>query len=294
MATENIYQYMASLPVGEEMESIDALTVTATGLSGKLTISLILESMADILSVEKAVPFKFKGASGWSRGSVRYADKWDTRQNREWVILMVTGKTSERAYSVLSRISQPDVKVTRIDIAIDIKLRERVLGLCRRVKDSNDGRVNMSLVESLTGDTLYVGSRESDKMLRIYDKSSEYGEELGMVYRWELEAKGDTAPVIYEIATRANREELSDIVFGASREMGAPTPKYGVFPKIKSERITASSSEMKLNWLRNQVKPTVTWLRKLGLDKEVSDALGIENLTQGSFIDQNGEVKYTH
>lgn len=285
----NIYEYMQGLNTIDSAAGVDALTLTATGLSGKLTIDMILHNLQEALDVEESKPFKFLGASGWSKGSVRYADKHNKVNGRLWAILMITGALSNDAFEVLKKMSDPQVRVTRIDVCVDIKLRERVLGLCRRLKDSAKGSANLSLVESLTGDTLYMGSRQSDMFVRMYDKSSEYGEELGRVYRWELEAKGNLAQEVYEQVKGDFFATCEDVVFGAVRKFGVAAPRQGQFPDFKMKKVTASSAEMKLNWLKSQVKPTVTWLGRLGLREEVFEALGIAGGRQLSLIDQNGE-----
>lgn len=290
----NIYEFMSSLEPVNLYTGIDALTITGTGLSGKLTIDFVIQGLSELLMLDEVKPFRFQGARGWSRGSVSYADKMNNRTSREWAIVMIRGAMARRAWEIAEKFDLSDNKVTRVDVCVDLKLRERVLGLCRKLKDGHKAENTPQLIEGITGDTLYYGSRQSDKFARIYDKSAEYGEEIGNVYRFELEAKGEVARGLAELMQSENGGMWKeDIVFGALKDMGCPVPKQGVFPSINRQMVNLSSAEMKLNWLRTQVRGTVKHLVSLGLEQEATEALGLESKLQGRFIDENGQVVYT-
>lgn len=271
MKTQNIYELIHSLPIDGTAQCIDALTVTATGLEGKLSIATILHNMADVLAIEPQKPFRFNGASGWARGSVRYADKKNEALGTIWSILMVTGPNSEEALRLALKVG--DLKFTRIDIAVDIKMSERILGLARKLKDGYKGKKEVKLIESLTGDTFYCGSRESDVMVRIYDKSSEYGYELGRVWRFEVEYKGARAESVANYVAMQGSNGIPDLLWTSLKSSDLPSPVWGQTVDIKSQKVTMTSSERKLAWLGTQVKPTVKWLMSLGKTEEIIDQL---------------------
>jgi hypothetical protein len=86
---------------------------------------------------------------------------------------------------------------TRIDIATDVKLEQPFdiggwysMAECGKAKTKAK---KTALMISDTGKTLYVGSRTSEKYLRIYDKGGEQGGEQGVWLRAELEVKGRAA-----------------------------------------------------------------------------------------------------
>lgn len=274
MATKhnNIYEFMHNLPVEGLASGVDALTITATGESGKLSISLVIHSLKCYLDVEEQKPFRFIRATGWQRGSVSYAE--EVRQGKKlWCILMVRGKIAEEAFQTALLLD--NIKYTRVDCCVDIMLTERVPKLTRRLKDTYKGSFEPVLIESLTGDTLYVGSRESDIYIRIYDKSMEYGRQLGTVWRFEVEFKGTKAPVV---ANRLKVDGLAiskDIVWTALRSRDLPTPVIGTTVDIRGQLVTVSSAEMKLAWLGRQVRPTVKFLTSLGMKDEVYEQLGL-------------------
>jgi len=130
----NIYDYMHSLPVDGLECGVDALTITSTGLDGKLSIDLVLHSLARYIETQKVKPFRYQGAEGRCWGSVRYAQKWNELKRQQWAILMVTGEQSPGALKESLRVK--DVKYTRVDLCIDVFMRERVLGLPKKLKDT--------------------------------------------------------------------------------------------------------------------------------------------------------------
>lgn len=267
----NIYQYISELPIEGDSQAVDAMTVTATGLEGKIAIGLVLEDMREYLDVQQKKQFKFGGATGWQKGAVRYAEKTREDLGKLWAILMVTGEQSEVGFRIASSLDA--LRFTRCDCAVDIFMYEKVLGLPRLIKDNYKGKSKIVLFESEIGDTLYVGSRESDAYLRIYDKGKAYNLEQGRVYRWEVEYKGALAMPAVEKVRDGGRGAIRELVFGEAKHKSVPSPIVEGQRGIKRERVTVSSAEMKLAWLARQVAPTVGWLNRLGMRDEVIKAL---------------------
>jgi len=273
MPSENVYEYMHNLSVVAQAETVDALTLTATGLEGKLSISLVIDAMRDRLILEEKKPFRFRRATGWTRGSVSYAE--EIKQGvKLWCILMIKGELSEIAFTIAQKLD--DIKITRLDIAVDIQMTEKVSQLPRKLKDTYRGVFPVSLIESLTGDTLYCGSRESGTYIRIYDKSEEYGLDLGYVWRFEVEFKQERAQVVAELLKKQGIAIAQDIVWTALRSRDIPSPRVGQTVNLKARKVTMSSSDMKLAWLGRQVRPTVTFLKSIGRLQEVYEQLGFE------------------
>ena len=96
--------------------------------------------------------------------------------------------------AVIAAIVENDLKPTRVDVAIDIKnAGTTVIHFYDQYRKGHAGRKYVtSFVEGTTGATFYIGSRTSEKMVRIYDKAAEQGESGDWV-RFELECKGDAA-----------------------------------------------------------------------------------------------------
>lgn len=272
---QNIYEFMHSLPIEGDTSQVDAMTITATGLEGKLSISLVIETLSKYLALEEKKPFTFRKAKGWQRGSVSYAEETN-ELGKLWAILMVRGEQSTSAFQTALLLD--DVKYTRVDVATDVMLLEQVTQLPRKLKDTYKGKFKVTLIESLTGDTLYVGSRESGVYIRIYDKSNEYGKDLGYVWRFEVEFKSSKAPVIAEHLKRSGIEIASDIVWTACRSRDIPTPLIGRTVDIRGRKISVSSIDQKLAWLGGQVKPTVKFLMSIGRGGDVYEKLGLPEI----------------
>lgn len=114
------------------------------------------------------------------------------------VLVVLSGRTlSELDWrKVLIFLLDRGGRFTRLDLAMDVW--DDGFDAVELYNRFNAGNVvtrsrRASLVQSNTGDTFYVGSRTSEKFLRVYDKGGEQGEEQGNHWRIELECKGMAA-----------------------------------------------------------------------------------------------------
>lgn len=120
------------------------------------------------------------------------------------------------------------------------------------------------------GDTLYVGSRQSDSFIRIYDKSKESKDEMyeGAV-RFEVQFSNEAARIAYKSLSRASfsPHRCAQIVAGsmANRGLGLPEWVSVEEPVLCQVRKEASDLDTKLLWLRTQVAPTVETLLASGV-----------------------------
>lgn len=113
--------------------------------------------------------------------------------------LLAVGENISGLLGYVARLQA--VNVTRLDFAVDVR------GMGARpehLKDAFEAGKGITGAQSAnfvagrkrngerTGETLYVGSRSSDKFLRVYDKAAQMGLD-GDWIRVELELKGDAA-----------------------------------------------------------------------------------------------------
>lgn len=207
--------------------------------------------------------------------------------------------SGESAMEVIWYLTPYRAKVTRLDIALDVRynglLNERILEhesrILRAMREAGvRERKTSKVVNSDGGMTLYVGSRSSDNMMRIYNKEIESGDsEYKGIIRYELELKGRRSQKAWRT--------IRDIVHGddASRKSGlasrlistvhAHLAPYGIdlpivdhgeaIPLAVSKRHT--DNEISLEWLRSQVRPTIKRLVKTGMMPEVIEALGLRD-----------------
>jgi DNA relaxase NicK len=107
-----------------------------------------------------------------------------------------------RGFALWCQLNLPVLRVSRIDIAIDdfdkAVSPNQIIEALKREEYSGFKKADIVINHCSTwgGWCLYLGRRESDKILRVYDK---YAESKGAInsYRWELEAHDSYAQVIF-------------------------------------------------------------------------------------------------
>lgn len=117
------------------------------------------------------------------------------------------------------------VRITRLDFAIDIlntEIQPEDIYNAYNERRCVSPAKTATFVESKTagardGKTVYVGSRASGRVVRIYDKAAEQGEVEGNWLRIELEAKAPMASAIAEAMVRhgiapAGRKALAEFL----------------------------------------------------------------------------------
>lgn len=272
----DIYSYLETIEP-DHYVGVDALTVTAKDEKSILGISAAIQSLEHYLDVEDTKQFKYNGAVGWTKGPVAYAMKHNALQKKLWAILMVRGPIAQEvlAYKVF------DLRATRVDLRADVKLHRPVKELARIYYDTFKGdRANARLIDTLTGSTFYPETNRSATYYgRLYDKSAEYGEDLGTVWRYEVEIKRSAADQIADILLECHDIEtfVSQSVFGImSEQWQLPVPANGVKPRLNYVGITSVTTEKKLDWIKRIVAPTARKLQSLGLEDELIEALGID------------------
>lgn len=179
---------------------IDWLTYTVSDLSSVRSMQAIFPEN-EIISA----PGEVKGKNFYNSGMQLIAGRveWHTEKPEMRVLWTFTGRdldkwrklgfTDARLVSFVSKL--PRVNVTRLDFAIDVFADANPLD----IKEAWDaGKVNTrakscSIVERRTrkgtrGVTVYLGSRQSTKLLRVYDKAKQMGEKSPRT-RIEIEVK---------------------------------------------------------------------------------------------------------
>jgi len=240
----NIYDFLEGIdPL--TFVGVDALTLTGKSPLSAIGIRAAVTELKQKLETEPVKPFNYQGAKGFSQGSMRYASKTDHYGFTTWAILMVTGPLA----SDVVRWHSMDLKATRLDFRVDVVMKEACPDLASRLYRvcKMQGRV----IESLVGSTYYPQENRSRTYYgRVYDKSPEYGEDMGKVWRWEVEIKRDAANSITEtlLDCHSPSEFIEDTVFGIFNEQWAvPVPKPGLKPIVNYVGGSVISPEQKLD-----------------------------------------------
>lgn len=179
------------------------------------------------------------------------------------------------AVKMLKWALDQNARPTRIDLAIDVfdvEIDPQALAQSPRVKTAPGSARKWSFVKGHDkGCTAYVGSRKSDKFLRIYDKAAEQGIEGGLWTRFELELKGDAARAASVQMWMLTDEERPAFIKGLIRALFNPDDE--LFQAIMDAPAVALATQKDthdgtLTWLMNTVSKTLanTMLRRSDID----------------------------
>lgn len=164
--------------------------------------------------------------------------------------------------AVLRQALSMGANITRIDIAIDA-YRLLLLGSMKLWLDHGDAETrarDWNLITGRTGQTLYVGSRTSEKFLRVYDKAAEQKQD-GPWYRIELECKGDFARGVALHVDANGYDYYGDVI-----KSFCDFPQYAPWQEILTsptllEGISKPDKQRdSFGWLMRSVAPTVAKL----------------------------------
>jgi DNA relaxase NicK len=217
--------------------------------------------------------------------------QWNEERPEMRVLSQYSGATLNRyrdcdmqAATVLEIHSyKPETRLTRIDLAFD--LRDTGFGIQAKYMNLKHGEVKCStskadlIVGTTGGTTLYIGSRQSDKFLRIYDKAAEQ-QIPGDWVRVELEIKGDTARELGKIILLNSSEaQLAKIAKSMLWSMVQFPDEIWQHLCADSSPVTFTISHKKSDnlksWLADQVAPAIADYLLRGGDKDILDQLDI-------------------
>ncbi len=233
------------------------------------------DNMLGLLTRERRWKFMSYEGTGFP-GSIRVGFS----EQLGWIAI-----ASSSSASVWSKLTGAASKVTRLDLAITQNLLFAIPEVPRRyyeaLTEEDTGARNYSLIQNTKqGQTLYVGSRRSEKFGRVYDKGVEEGGALpGFRYRWEVEYKKPTSDELARALIAVKGREADAITalvyeFFDNRGVSPLFRKLGDSVVLKtSARVT--SLDRKLNWIRSQVRPSIGEIIMAGRSKDLFTAFGI-------------------
>jgi hypothetical protein len=185
-------------------------------------------------------------------------------------------------------------RVTRIDLAVTVRTAEpdphvaaNAYELASLWWDEHPrSAAPWSIRHKQKGDTTYVGSRESDKFLRIYDKMAECkghhdarnAERYENCWRYEIECKGHPAGLIALTADRALDQTayVRGVMNHYLHTHGIEPIYTDASPCIPLPGFTRrTDAESRLFNLGRNVRPSLDWLRDAGYAEEALAILGL-------------------
>lgn len=240
--------------------AVDYLTVTCWLPE---TYDTLLELMTLRDDPDKCEESKMMWYSGtrcnWENGSAF----WGTGENNHKLhhIIQVSGAVSDSAAFALAHRERRYWKVSRFDVQITISLPEwyksRALVETLRSDDWPHRSRKVTLIDGDGDDTVYVGSRYSERYIRIYVKEKDW-------LRFEIEYKGDLAEKAFD------RYQKAPFIAGAGLLVSeiVRLPRHPVLQEylnvlgkanqidIQTAKPTKTPSKT-FKWFRRQVYPAL-------------------------------------
>lgn len=196
---------------------------------------------------------------------------WTSKRDDMGVNVLFTGRPlkeiHDRGYNtfeMLKALFEAEFKFSRIDLAIDIfDVKIDLEELQRAPRTGSVNKLPVLIKDGPNceeGATLYVGSWQSDKFIRIYDKAGEQ-ELSGMLwYRCELVVKGKTATKIVAKIILMTDNEVGKFTQGVV--LGMYNPENETFQSAMDatpERVssTKDTSHNTYDWLMSSVSKTL-------------------------------------
>jgi hypothetical protein len=264
--------------------------ITAT-VGGKYR-SRALRDLAEVLAEQEAALGNKLGKwtthsyQGERMGRVAYGETPDDK-----AIIQLSGDfAAQHLRAVLPLVDT----VTRIDLAVTVRTPERDPTVAENAfyfaADWYDEHPRSAapwrIQHKKRGDTTYVGSRNTDTFLRIYDKQAECeghhddrnAERYQNCWRYELELKGKTTSIIALAADRATdpAAHVRGAITHYLHRHGIPPVYTDHSPCVILPGFTRrSDAESKLYNLGRNVRPSLDWLRDAGYADDAMAMLGI-------------------
>lgn len=201
-------------------------------------------------------------------------------------------------WSLVFRLSRSErINITRIDIALDtsVKLIDKI----RKSIDSNKyisksrsiSYICKSGKDSTRTETIYLGSRSSDLMIRIYDKAVEQGLEDTAWERWEIVLKREKIKEAIPLLEKDISKTFKDILYTyfrplkkiESNKSRSKVETWYIKFLGKVEKISLykepvqKTIEDKWHWVERQVAPTLSLLALAFDNTEFLSGLALGN-----------------
>ena len=205
-------------------------------------------------------------------------------------LVNISGERAQDGFNVVywasPHISRLDVQCTFRDSASDGSIARNAVAAVAKAntKLGSASQREATIIESLSGGaTCYVCSKKSEQFARIYNKEAESGEDRYKgCWRYEVQLKNKlatNAATIFRLSEYAQPNQAAVFVRQWLRKRGvqAPWTAEAELYALPSEKTTNSDVESRLRWLREQVRPAIRRLIKLGLRDSILEALDLQD-----------------
>lgn len=262
---------------------LDWLTITeVNGVETGYLMQAAYEAKKELYG-ETAIskPWRAMGYQGTRVGQISSGIRGDGEG-----IMICSGESASRVHRLLD--INP-TRVTRVDLQVTLalaKVKQSYAADLYRMLPHLPGTTRLAKVTtfygSVTGDTLYLGRRDADVSLRIYDKSLDFDYPvLGAAWRYEVQYRRDAAKTVM---VKLVKEE-TPVLFIAGQVMAELKKRkilssFGAGSKISAieVKVRVASVESQLDWLARCVSPVILKLIDLGYEQEAIHALQLKTI----------------
>jgi len=226
---------------------------------------------------ERAVPFRLRGYHGVAVGRVAWGDRPDGS------LLQLAGAPADLEASVLLPLAS---NCTRVDLAVTARVPKRLgspvvkgykAGLTYQPERGKPPAYSL-LQHSQLGATLYVGSPDSDRRGRVYNKFTQSQQEYyAGCFRWECQLQRRLAPkAAARVLAQVDRKAyIKAYVARYFSERQVPVYFDPKAPDVALDTFRPRTSDLsRVMWLGRAVAPVVQGLIARGRWAEVQAALG--------------------
>jgi len=201
--------------------------------------------------------------------------------------------SGERAQGGFDAVYNGLPHVSRLDVQTTVRLPARNPNIATDARDAVDRankwlssarRRNATIIEDLRGGaTCYIGSIKGRQYARIYNKETESKEaQYERCWRYEVVLRNDMAG---QAAEMCKMSEYAQPVWSSmfvrqwlrKRKVSIPFDAAAELQALPSPKTHASDIETRLVWLREQVRPAIRRLLKLGLRDTILECLGLSD-----------------
>jgi DNA relaxase NicK len=224
---------------------------------------------------------RMSGYIGRQAGAAFFGERHDG------FLIQISGAASHRW---VERLAELPGQVTRLDVAVTALMSQPVpdyvdrrFSRWQREPRLFGGvkRARLWMDES-GGKTMYLGSSQSDTLLRLYDHGVRHGyAEPGKSLRWEAQLRRLPARAALATLVNSSHSELAmgGLVYSLFSDRQVPPEWIYKEVRITPARRGTTDVQGKLDWLEKSVKGTVGTLIAHGYLDEVLCALGIKDLS---------------
>jgi len=266
-------------------QRVDWLTITVNTPDRKAALLKRFLKLNEALKLMGELPsdWSFHGYKGLSTGRSAH---WGSRKDTD--ILIVSGEDACAFWGIFAPLA---TNCSRVDLAVTVTLKYSadVIDECLDWVRHHSSKTLRKLVrverQDGVGQTLYVMSRASDQFGRLYDKGVQENPKNPIVnkkWRYEVEYKGDASKGMLGKLIEANEDRAVSTSIIATvynwfndRDVPPVFSRNGGLGLVVDTQAVVTTSEQKLRWIAQSVRPTVAQLLAEGMQHEVLEALGL-------------------